>query len=374
MEDLQETSVLVVGGGIGGLATAIALRKAGAGVEVAEINDDWSVAGWGLALTGPALRALDSLGLADTLIERGYGLNQLFNRDSSGEVVNTQDFPSLLGRGRPAQAGMSRPVLAQVLLEAAETAGVTLRNSLTLASFTEGPDSIAATMSDGTTRTVDLIVGADGVFSKVRTALGVTEEPVYTGQMIWRAIVPRPEWSTGISTFSGGTNNAGLIPLSDTQAYCFLTENTDNTSFLSNEELADRMRELLAPFSGKVAEVRETITDPSTVIRRPAHTLFVKPPWHKGRVVLLGDAVHSPSPQLTSGTAMAVEDALVLVEELGRANSVVEALDAYGKRRARRCAPVVSMAYEISQLERTGRYHETYPLHGKAHAAMAEVI
>lgn len=266
-------SALVVGGGIGGLTVATALSRKGWNVEVVELKDNWDVAGWGLSVTGPALRALAELGLAQDCIDSGYGINTLTHRGLNGEVLHQETFPSLLGPGQPSQAGMARPELARILRTAAVASGATLHTSLTVTDVSETEDSITATLSDGTQRTVDLIVAADGVHSRMRALIGRTEKPSYTGQMVWRAMVRRPEWGTGVNTLSGAKHNAGLIPISQTHAYCFVTENTDDSSALPDEVLADRMRSLLEPFGGILTEVREQITDPATVVRRPAQTI-----------------------------------------------------------------------------------------------------
>ncbi len=366
--------VLVVGGGIGGLTTALALGRRGCQVELVEVRDTWTVTGWGLSLTGPALRALDTLGLADPLIGLGYGVSAIANCSSDGAVLAEVDLPGLLGPDRPAQVGIARADLARVLREGAADAGAALRSSLRVTALEDADERVLARLSDGTTREVDLVVVADGVASRTRAMLGIEAEPSYTGQMVWRAIVPRPAWADRLFTFFGPGDNAGLIPISDRLAYCFLTENTPTPDVVPDAELADRMREHLRPFGGRVAEVRETIDDPEDVVRRPVHTLLVERPWHVGRAVLLGDAAHTPSPQLVSGAALAIEDAVVLAEELGRTSDTFRALDSYFGRRLERARLVVDASREIARLEQTGRQPEVPGVLGRTHGALAAAV
>lgn len=366
--------VLVVGGGIGGLTTALALGRRGCQVELVEVRDTWTVTGWGLSLTGPAPRALDTLGLADPLIGLGYGVSAIANCSSDGAVLAEVDLPGLLGPDRPAQVGIARADLARVLREGAADAGAALRSSLRVTALEDADERVLARLSDGTTREVDLVVVADGVASRTRAMLGIEAEPSYTGQMVWRAIVPRPAWADRLFTFFGPGDNAGLIPISDRLAYCFLTENTPTPDVVPDAELADRMREHLRPFGGRVAEVRETIDDPEDVVRRPVHTLLVERPWHVGRAVLLGDAAHTPSPQLVSGAALAIEDAVVLAEELGRTSDTFRALDSYFGRRLERARLVVDASREIARLEQTGRQPEVPGVLGRTHGALAAAV
>ena len=363
--------VLVVGGGIGGLTAAIALRRHGHAVEVVEVRDTWEVTGWGLSLTGPALRTLDTLGLADPLIALGSGITTIATCGADGEVLAEVDLPRLLGPGRPSQVGIARPELARMLRESATDAGAVLHTSSTIAALADRGDHALATLSDGTTREVDLVVVADGVASPTRALLGIDAARTYTGQMVWRAIVPRPGWADRLFTFFGPADNAGLIPISERSAYCFITENTPTADMVPDHELADRMRDLLRPFSGRVAEVRESITDPDNVVRRPVHTLIVKEPWHVGRAVLIGDAAHTPSPQLVSGAALAIEDAVVLAEELARTPDTARALDAFFLRRLDRARLVVEASVEIARLEQAGRQADVPGVLGRVHGALA---
>ncbi|MFG3289211.1 FAD-dependent oxidoreductase [Streptomyces sp. NPDC048179] len=372
--DDARRQVLIVGGGIAGMTAAIALTGRGHTVEIVERNPDWSVTGWGLSLTGPSLRALQRLGLADACIGRGFGLTQISNCDSAGQARGVIDLPLLLGPDLPALAGLSRGALHEILREAALAGGAVLRTGMSVEALEESADGVTARLTDGTERRVDLVVGADGIRSTVRDLLGMPDQTVYTGQMVWRAIVPRPSWATTLHTFAGPVHNAGLIPISRDQAYAFVTENHADPAVLPQDELAERMRDLLSVFTGRVAEVAATIKDPDLVVRRPVHAGVVDGPWHRGRVVLIGDAAHAPSPQMVSGAALAIEDSLVLAEEAGLHDDVVTALDAFGRRRLERCRLVVETSVKVAELERDGHHAEAHRLQDRCHQVMAQPI
>jgi 2-polyprenyl-6-methoxyphenol hydroxylase-like FAD-dependent oxidoreductase len=377
---LSARKILIVGGGIGGLTLATALAGGDHRVEVVEIDPEWPTVGWGLSLTGPALRALSTLGLTDACVEAGYGIVQVVNNNSKSETMRVGPLPRLSGPDQPAQAGIARPMLHQVLRGRAEELGTVLRRGLSVTALDEGADGVKVTFTDGSEGTYDLVVGADGVRSQVRSLIGVDGVPEYTGQMVWRALVDRPEWATSLNTYADPDYNSGLIPISDKQAYVFMTENAEAISVVADEQLADEMRDRLARFSGQFSEVWATITDPGTVVRRPVHVLIADAPWHRGRTVLIGDAVHSPSPQMVSGAALAIEDAVVLSDLLGTIEgdwtpaALDTVLTAFAARRHERCALVVASSLRMSELDRQGDPVASHGVQAACFGALAAPI
>jgi 2-polyprenyl-6-methoxyphenol hydroxylase-like FAD-dependent oxidoreductase len=193
--------------------------------------------------------------------------------------------------------------------------------------------------------------------------------------MVWRAVVPRPEWLTALHTFGGLEHNAGVVPISDTEAYFFVTENGAPLGAYPEEELPGRMRRLLTGAQGRSAEVLDSVSDtPGSIVRRPVQLLLLERPWYSGRVVLVGDAVHSPSPQMVSGAALAVEDGVVLAEEVAAHADLDGAFAAYDARRRRRCALIIETSAEIGRMERANRHDEVHALQARTHAAMAQAI
>lgn len=376
------SSVLVVGGGIGGLTLAAALAGNGIPVDVVEVDPDWPTVGWGLSLTGPALRALATLGLADACIAAGFGFAEVFNCDAAGRPFRVEPLPRLAGPGRPAQVGIGRPALHRVLRERAEELGARTRCGVTVDTLDDDGTRVAVRFTDGTEGGYDLVVGADGVRSTLRGMLGIDITPRYTGQVIWRARVDRPAWHTALHTYSGPEHVAGIMPIGPAQAYVFLAEHAEVPAVLPPEELAGRMRALCAEFNGDFAAVCATITDPADIVRRPVHVLLADAPWHRGRVMLIGDAVHSPSPQLVSGAALAIEDAAVLGGLLADAGGPAalgsEQLDllltGFADRRHGRAALVVETSIRASEMELSGLTREAREVVGACFAALAAPI
>jgi len=111
--------------------------------------------------------------------------------------------------------------------------------------------------------------------------------------------------------------------------------------------MAKTMRARMATLAPRLVKLSEQIVDDAAVVYRPLETIFLEGPWHSGRVVLLGDAVHATTPHLGQGAGMAVEDAIVLAEELGRAEAPEAAFEAYRARRYQRCRSIVEMSLAV---------------------------
>jgi 2-polyprenyl-6-methoxyphenol hydroxylase-like FAD-dependent oxidoreductase len=341
---------LVVGGGIGGLSTAIALRQRGVEVDVVEINPRWDVYGVGIIQPGNAIRALDALGLAEKAVAQGFAMKGSRFHDSQGNLLGQVPALDLLGPKYPPMNGITRPKLHTLFQDAVKAAGASVRLGSTVdAVHVDG----RVTFSDGGDDAYDLVVGADGIHSTVRQL--VFEDaptPEYTGQVVWRYNVPRPEGLETLDMFVGSNGKAGFVPLAPDLMYILYIEAvpTENVR-MDDARLADIFRERLAEFGGPVAEIRDRyLTDPAAVVVRPVESLLVPKPWHRGRVVLVGDSAHATSPHVGQGGAMAMEDAIVLAEEV-TSGDLESALGRYVERRFLRCQEIWRISHQIGTWE-----------------------
>jgi 2-polyprenyl-6-methoxyphenol hydroxylase-like FAD-dependent oxidoreductase len=338
--------VLVVGGGIGGLSSAIALRQRGIDVDVVEINPRWDVYGVGIIQPANAIRALDSLGLAERAVEEGYAMKGSRFHDSQGNLIAEIPVLDLLGPRYPPMNGITRPRLHAIFQDEVRRSGADVRLGVTVVSVERDGRVV---FSDGGRDEYDLVVGADGIDSTVRRLVfDGAPEPEYTGQIVWRYNVPRPEGLETLDMFVGSNGKAGFVPLAPDLIYVLYIEAVPADEVqMPAERLAEIFRERLAEFGGPVAEVRDRyITDSAKVVVRPVESLLVQPPWHRGRVVLVGDAAHATSPHVGQGGAMAIEDAVVLAEEVA-GGDVESALERYVQRRFPRCREIWEISRQI---------------------------
>ncbi len=345
--------VLVVGGGIGGLTTAIGLRQAGFEVDLVERNAAWDVYGVGIIQPGNALRALHELGLAERAVAAGHPMYGDATWLGDGETfLGAHDWPALVD-GLPPGNGITRSNLHRILQEAVLGSGADVRTGVTFTELDDGDDGVTVAFTDDERRTYDLVIGADGLYSQTRAVVfGPDVEPKFTGQVCWRYNLPRIEGLDRIHVYIGATGTAGFVPLGPDLMYMLTIEKPPEGQIrLPREGLAAIYRERLAGFGGPVAEHRELVVDDDAVVYRPVENLIVPPPWHRGRVVLIGDAAHATSPHVGQGAAQAIEDGLVLRDELSREQTLAEALDAYVDRRYERCRRIVEGSEAIGAWE-----------------------
>lgn len=348
--------VLVVGGGFSGMSAAIELRKHGAEVDLVEIDPHWRNYGAGISLGGATLRAFRQLGILDEFLAKGSASDNVEIRLPHGPVVATLPTPRIAGPDVPGGGAIMRPVLARVLADATRAAGVNVHLGTTFTEIDRRPEQVEVGFTDGPRRHYDVVIGADGLHSKVRQAVfPEAPTPRYTGQAVWRAVVPRSPDIETVTMWPGPTIKPGVNPVSKTEMYVFITEPRPTNEHIAPEDLAPRMRALLDGFSDPVLQdVRAQLGPESQIVVRPLDSLLVPQPWFRGRVVLIGDTVHATTPHLAAGACIGIEDALVLAEELARASDVDGALVAFQDRRWNRCRMVVENSARLGEIEISG--------------------
>jgi 2-polyprenyl-6-methoxyphenol hydroxylase-like FAD-dependent oxidoreductase len=343
---MRDCDILVIGGGIGGLTAAIALRAHGHRVTVIERDPEWSVYGVGIIQQGNVLRAMAHLGLLADYLSSAVGFDFVAVHAPDGTMVAKVPSPRLVD-GRPANVGIGRRALQQVLADRTLASGATVLLGMTADQVDDLGDAVRVRLSDASEHRFDLVIGADGIQSQTRGRLFPdAPTPEFTGQAVWRYNLPRPAELDSLHVYNGATG-AGLVPISDELIYMYLTTPEPGNPHYPRAGLAAAMRSKTAHCAPAIRELTEQITDDEGVVYRPLETVLVEGPWHRGRVVLLGDAVHAATPHLGQGAGMAIEDAIVLAEEVGRHATPEAAFAAYRDRRIERCRYIVAESLAI---------------------------
>ncbi|MEV6643779.1 FAD-dependent monooxygenase [Amycolatopsis sp. NPDC051371] len=344
------TTVLVVGAGLAGTGTAIQLASRGVAVDLVEIAAGTSPEGSGITLQGNALRVLRELGVWDAVRAEGHCFDSLGLRAPDPEGTLLAEIPDARtgGPGLPATLGMPRPALARILVDRAREVGAKVHFGRSVTELTEEG---AVTFSDGSTGRYDLVVGADGIRSATRGLLGIDAGTRATGMGIWRAFGPRPAAVTRTDLYYGGPSYiAGYCPTGEDSLYAYVVEAAQNRGFLTPDERLATMRKLASAYHGPWDEIREALVDPARVNYTWFETHVLPPPWHRGRVVLIGDAAHACPPTLAQGGAQALEDAAVLGELLLAADALDDDLwTAFTERRYARAKAVVDASNQLGQ-------------------------
>ncbi|MFG6297336.1 FAD-dependent oxidoreductase [Streptomyces rochei] len=353
----QSRTVLVVGGGAAGNAVTILLRRAGIAVDLIEAKEDWNAtAGSGITLQGNALRVLRELGVWEQVEASGFGFGSVGITAPDGTVLHVQDDLRTGGDDLPATVGMQRPRLQRILIEAVRASGASVRLGTTAEILDQDADGVSVRLSDGTEGRYDLVVAADGLGSATRAAIGITDKPEPTGMAIWRVAAPRPAGVTRTDLAYGGPAYiAGYCPTSETTIYAYVVEANRDRASIPSESYADEMRRLTRHYGGHWPDITEHITDPAKVNYTWFDRMLVEGSWHRGRVVLVGDAAHCCPPTLAQGAALSLEDAWVLAQLLTSSGTWDDALfQAYHERRIARVRPVVEASVQIGQWQLDG--------------------
>jgi 2-polyprenyl-6-methoxyphenol hydroxylase-like FAD-dependent oxidoreductase len=346
-------NALIVGAGMSGMSLGIALKRVGIDCEIVEIRPNLGEPGTGISLQGPALRALQSVGVLDQCIACGFGYSHFKACAAMGNVTGTVDLPRLLGPAYPATIGVLRQSIHEVLASELTKLAVPIRLSTTVKTLAQDDQSVTVEFTTGKTARFDLLVGADGMNSRVRDiAFGSVHRPHYTGQMVWRATVSRPRDVECRHSYFGPTNKSGFNPISDSQMYIYTVQNVPERPHWNDTELPAVLRGLLAEFGGPLGRAREEIRSPEQITCRPVYSMILQPPWYSGRIIVVGDAAHTTTPHLASGASIAIEDSIVLARLLQSKSSLNEILDDFMRQRYDRCRMIVQNSELLGEWEK----------------------
>jgi 2-polyprenyl-6-methoxyphenol hydroxylase-like FAD-dependent oxidoreductase len=338
----RPVKVLVVGAGIGGLATAIALRRDGHEVAVYERAAALQEVGAGLSMSPNAIAALDRLGAGDEIRRRGGIARRVLVRNRRGDILSEID-----AEGREWEiVGVHRSDLQDVLVRTAGEVSL----GIACAGFFDDGTSVTARLEDGREAAGDVLVGADGIQSTVRAQLKGDEPLRYAGYFGWRAAI---EFADPLieHTFSeswGPRFRVGLITIGGGRLYWFVSELAREDEPLPPDPRA-YFREHLRGWHDPIPDVVEA-TPNGALSRLPIHDRPPAQTWGRGRVTLLGDAAHPMTPNLGQGAAQALEDAVVLAEALQSESDPVTALRAYEAARIPRTTMIVKRSLQFGRL------------------------
>jgi 2-polyprenyl-6-methoxyphenol hydroxylase-like FAD-dependent oxidoreductase len=329
---------IVVGGGIGGLSAAVALRRAGHEAMVFERTDRIAPVGAALSLPPNALKALAALGVLDEVRLRGGTGEKRLILTRRGRVLSEEPWAGLAVR---------RADLHEILLAAS---GAELALGARFVEFEQDSSGVTARFEDGRQERGDLLVGADGLHSQVRAQLFGREPPRYTGTTSWRAIggFEHPILRNITETWGPG-RRIGIQALSAGRVFWFAATNAPENQHVPAGEQKAALRELFRGWHRAVELAVET-TEERDIVQTDIH---YRPPlarWSVGRVTLLGDAAHPMTPDLAQGAAQAIEDALLLADCLSADSDPAAALRAYEAERIPRTTTVAKLALRFHRL------------------------
>lgn len=340
--------VIVIGGGIGGLCTAIALRQAGFEPVVYEKTGAFDVAGAGLTLWANAIRVLRALGIDDSELE-GSRIQNGAIRSAEGETLTrlpSGEIERILGAPTIA---IHRAALHEVLLSKLPKESIFLNAACTR--FEQDEAGVTVCFADGHVDRADLLVGADGIHSTIRQKLFPEVRLRYAGYAAWRGVVSldagikvnetSESWGRGL--------RFGIVPIGGRQIYWFAAGNQPKGIRTSPEERKSLMLEHFSKWHAPIAQILEA-TPAESILENDVYDFQPMSRWSQGRVTLLGDAAHATTPNMGQGACQAIESSLELARSLADCADVGMALQRYEAERHERTAWITNNSWMMGKV------------------------
>lgn len=322
--------IAIIGGGIGGLTTALALQQAGFEFGVYEQAPALLDVGAAIAIWPNAMRVLERVDIAEKVLEKAGVMREIRWLDQNGRLINRVSISETTASS-PAVA-LHRADLQNTLLHALPPSSIHLGHSLV--DYTQRGDKVIANFANGQSTEADFLIGADGIHSRVRAQFINDGEPVFRGYTVWRGISPAVPATVPPATaieIHGHGQRFGIGPVGLGRVGWWAAANT----------IADT-NDLLQLFDGWYPPVLELLeaTPFSTILKTGAFDRESNKSWGTGRMTLLGDAIHPTTPNLGQGGCLAMEDAMVLARCFQKYGAVEEALRRYERCRYRRTTAI----------------------------------
>jgi FAD-dependent urate hydroxylase len=349
----RNNHIVIVGAGIGGLCTAIALQRNGFQVTVYEQAEKLGQVGAGLTLWENAVRVLRALGLADQVVEAGSILEHFQLKTDRVETLYTIQPGGLKSGFNELSIAIHRADLHEILIDTLTPGSLKLNKACV--GCRQNDEQVLVEFADGETVPADLLIAADGIHSTIRAQTFPRVALRYAGYTAWRGVVESSdEVILGMTSEIWGRGmRFGIVRIDSRRIYWFAIANQTAGERSSEDE---RKARLLRKFSNWAHPVKNLIegTPSDMILQNDIYDFAPLPCWTMGRITLLGDAAHATTPNMGQGACMAIESAYSLARSLSMEQDHSKAFARYEKERHRRTAWITSQSHAfgiMGQLE-----------------------
>lgn len=313
--------IVIIGGGIGGLTTAIALQQRGITTTIYEAAQILHETGAGIWIAANAMNVYERLGLAKDIKQGGNLLESAGIGDHNGSILSKINFTKISQRYGNGTTAIHRGKLQRILLKYLTDTPIITGKRLKYIEYPKNPtEPYTLYFEDETTDTCDIIIGADGIKSAVRKYLFGEIPFRYSGQTCWRGIAQMTLAETKNSLELWGTQpglRASVSQVSANEVYWYITVKTIPNMLINREAIKSYLIQLVAQFKSDIQSAIE-LTSSEAIIHGDLYDFKPIDRWYKNNIVLVGDAAHATTPNLGQGACQAIEDAYVLAECLSQ--------------------------------------------------------
>ena len=343
---MESLNVIVIGAGMGGLTTGIALQQAGYTVELYDRVRELRPAGAAISLWSNGVKVLNHLGLSQEIASIGGQMDRMAYYSHTGEKLNDFSLLPLMEQVGQRPYPVARTDLQQMLLQAFGAENVRL--GVKCIGVEQDAASVTAHFEDGSSATGDVLVAADGTHSLLRPyVLGQPCDRRYVGYVNWNGLVPATDElapPTSWVLYVGEHKRASLMPIADDRFYFFFDVPMSKEKAQESGELRAELEHFFAGWATPVQTLIQRL-EPDKTNRVLIHDIEPLQTLVRGRVALLGDSAHGAAPDLGQGGSQAIEDAFVLTNCLKTTPlSVADALQHYEAERKDRVADIITRA------------------------------
>jgi 2-polyprenyl-6-methoxyphenol hydroxylase-like FAD-dependent oxidoreductase len=340
--------ILIIGAGIAGLTTAIALKQKGIEFLVVEAVPEIKGLGAGISLAGNAMRVLKNLGVDEDVKNKGHQITSMVIQDKTGKYISAMDAEKLSNQYGLDNVAIHRGALHEVLLSRVDPQKIITGKKAI--GFENEHDRVGVFFEDGTKLFGDGVIVADGIHSAIRKILIPDSLPRYSGYTCWRGITEN-KWNItkeAVETW-GAEGRFGYVPIGDNKVYWFACKNAHAKDA---KMMSWTIQDLELNFKSYAQPI------PSILESTPSHELIwsdisdIEPlkQFAFGKLVMIGDAGHATTPNLGQGACMGMEDALAIADELSRNTSIEESFKRFEQKRIKRTTYIVNTSYQLGKI------------------------
>lgn len=356
---------IIVGAGIGGLTTAIALAQKGINVKIFERANEIKEVGAGIWVAPNGMKVFEKLGIVQEIINSGKILKKISVVDLEYNPISTINENDFKPKHKYGTVAIHRATLQNILTSYIPSENIYLNKSFKFYQQTE--KSVIATFEDGTTEEADFLINADGIKSNARLQMHSTLNLRYSGQTCWRFTtsidLPKDEEDNMYEVWANSKGlRVGYSKIDEKRLYVFITNSVKQGGFDNKETLKQDLLKLCEPFSPIVKDLIKSANE-NEIIRTDLFDFKPISKWTVGRVALIGDAAHATTPNLGQGACQAIEDAFVIAEQLSSENNIIESFKNFQTKRIRKATFITNTSWLFARMTNTSGLSKTLIKH-----------